>query len=230
VASLTRLPGAAVFDLDGTLVDSVPDLAAALNRVLAEAGLPPHSRDAVARMVGHGVARLVERGFAAAGAPLDLAALPRWVDRFLHFYAEDLSTLTRPYPGVPEALDALAAAGWRLGVCTNKPTRLSVRLLDALGLLARFGAVVGGDATPERKPHPAPLRTTLDQLGVPAAAAVFVGDSETDVLTARAVGLPVVLVRYGYTAMPPEALAADVVVDDLSNLPALLESLLRAMQ
>ena len=129
---------------------------------------------------------------------------------------------------MPEALDALAAAGWRLGVCTNKPTRLSVGLLDALGLLPRFGVVVGGDAAPERKPHPAPLRMTLDRLGVPAAAAVFVGDSETDVLTARAAGLPVVLVRYGYTAMPPEALGADVVVDDLSGLPALLESLLRS--
>ena len=97
----------------------MPDLAAALNRTLAEAGLPPRGRDAVARMVGHGVARLVERGFAAAGAPLDMAALPRWVERFLHFYEADLTTLTRPFPGAPEALDTLAAAGWRLGVCTN---------------------------------------------------------------------------------------------------------------
>jgi phosphoglycolate phosphatase len=227
VASLTRPPRAAVFDLDGTLVDSAPDLAAALNRVLAEAGLPPHPPEAVAGMVGHGVARLLERGFAVAGAPLDLAALPRWVDRFLVFYAEDLSTLSRPYPGMPEAVDALAAAGWRLGVCTNKPTRLSVGLLDALGLGPRFGAVVGGDAAPERKPHPAPMRMTLDRLGVPAGASVFVGDSETDVLTARAVGLPVVLVKHGYTAIPPEALGADAVADDLSDLPALLESLLR---
>jgi phosphoglycolate phosphatase len=222
-------PRAAVFDLDGTLVDSVPDLAAALNRVLAEAGLPPQPLPAVARMVGHGVARLVERGFAAAGAPLDLAALPRWVDRFLHFYAEDLSTLTRPFPGVPEALEALAAAGWRLGVCTNKPTRLAEGLLDALGLAPRFAAVVGGDVAPERKPHPAPVRMTLDRLGVPAAAAVFIGDSETDVLTARAAGLPVVLVRHGYTAMPPEALGADAVVDGLSDVPALLETLLPAV-
>ena len=98
---------AAVFDLDGTLVDSVPDLAAALNRTLAEAGLPAQAPDVVARMVGHGVARLVERGFAAAGAPLDMAALPRWVERFLHFYAADLSTRTRPYPGADEALGAL---------------------------------------------------------------------------------------------------------------------------
>jgi phosphoglycolate phosphatase len=226
--ALSASPRAAIFDLDGTLVDSVPDLAAALNRVLAEAGLPSQPLDAVARMVGHGVARLVERGFAVAGAPLDLAVLPRWVERFLHFYAEDLSTLTRPYPGVPEALDALLAAGWRLGVCTNKPTRLSVALLDALGLGPRFGAVVGGDAAPERKPHPAPLLMTLDRLGVPPAAAVFVGDSETDVLTARAAGLPVALVRHGYTAMEVESLGADAVVDDLSALPALLRSLLPA--
>jgi phosphoglycolate phosphatase len=217
-----------VFDLDGTLVDSLPDLGAALNRTLAEAGLPPRPPEAVARMVGHGVERLVERGFAAAGAPLDMAGLPRRVERFLHFYAADLSTLTRPFPGVPEALDALAAAGWRLGVCTNKPTALSVALLDALGLGPRFGAVVGGDAAPERKPHPAPLRMALDRLGVPAAAAVFVGDSETDVLTARAAGLPVALVRGGYTAVPVETLGAGAVVDGFAALPAALEALLPA--
>jgi len=217
-----------VFDLDGTLVDSLPDLAAALNRVLAEAGLPPHPLDAVARMVGHGVARLVERGFAAAGEPLDLGALPRWVERFLHFYAEDLSTLSRPFPGAAEALDALAAAGWRLGVCTNKPTRLAEGLLDALGLGRRFAAVVGGDAAPERKPHPAPLLVTFDRLEVPAAAAVFVGDSETDVLTARAAGVPIALVRHGYAGVPAEALGGDAVADDLAALPALLEALLPA--
>ena len=219
---------AAVFDLDGTLVDSVPDLAAALNRTLAEAGLPPQGRDAVARMVGHGVARLVERGFAAAGAPLDMAALPRWVERFLFFYEADLSTLTRPFPGVPEALDALAAAGWRLGVCTNKPTRLAAGLLDALGLGPRLRAVVGGDAAPERKPHPAPLLMAFDRLGVPAASAVFVGDSETDVLTARAAGVPVALVRGGYTAMPAEELGADALVGGFAALPAALEALLPA--
>ena len=248
----STVPRAAVFDLDGTLVDSLPDLAAALNRALAEAGLPPHPTEAVARMVGHGVERLVERGFAAAGAPLDLDALPRWVERFLGFYAADLSTLTRPCLGVPEALDALAAAGWRLGVCTNKPTALAAGLLDAFGLDRhrpsggradaasvsgapatqafgrRVGAVVGGDAAPERKPRPAPLLMALDRLGVPAKAAVFVGDSETDVLTARAAGVPVVLVRGGYTALPVEALGADAVVDDFSALPALLGSLLPA--
>ena len=206
-------------------MDSLPDLAAALNRALAEAGLPPHPPEAVARMVGHGVARLVERGFAAAGAPLDLAALPRRVGRFLLFYAEDLSTRTRPYPGAEAMLDALAAAGWRLGVCTNKPTRLAAELLDALGLGRRFGAVVGGDAAPERKPHPAPLFMVLDKLGVPAAAAIFVGDSETDVLTARAAGIPVALVRHGYTATPAEELGGDAVVDDLAALPAALEAL-----
>ena len=219
-------PRAAVFDLDGTLVDSLPDLAAALNRALAEAGLPPHPPDAVARMVGHGAARLVERGFAAAGAPLDMAALPRWLERFLHFYEADLTTLTRPFPDVPEALDALAAAGWRLGVCTNKPTRLAAELLDALGLEPRLGAVVGGDAAPERKPHPAPLRMALDLLGVPAAAAVFVGDSETDARTARAAGVPVALVRGGYTAVPVEELGADALVDGFAALPAVLEALL----
>ncbi len=209
-------------------MDSLPDLAAALNRTLAEAGLPPQGPDAVARMVGHGVARLVERGFAAAGAPLDMAALPRWVDRFLHFYEADLYTLTRPFPGVPEALDALAAVGWRLGVCTNKPTRLAADLLGALGLGPRFGAVVGGDAAPERKPHPAPLLMTFDRLGVPAAAAVFVGDSGTDVLTARAAGVPVALLRGGYSAAPLEDLGADAIADDPAALLALLEALLPA--
>ena len=138
------------------------------------------------------------------------------------------AALDRPVVGL-SALDALAAAGWRLGVCTNKPTRLAAKLLDALGLGRRFGgAVVGGDAAPERKPHPAPLLLALDRLGVPATAAVFVGDSETDVLTARAAGVPVALVRGGYTAAPVEALGADAIVDDLAALPALLESLLPA--
>lgn len=204
----------------------MPDLAAALNRTLAEEGFPPQPAEAVLRMVGHGVARLVERGFAAAGASPDPAALPRRVERFIAFYGADLATRTRAYPGVPEALDRLAAAGWRLGVCTNKPTALAAGLLDALGLSQRFGAVVGGDATPERKPHPAPLFLALDRLGVPVAAAVFIGDSETDILTARAAGVPVVAVRGGYTALPAEALCADAVVDDLSNLPPVLESLL----
>lgn len=207
-------------------MDSVPDLAAALNRTLAEAGLPPHPQGAVARMVGHGVSRLVERGFAAAGAPLDLAALPRRVERFLGFYAADLATLTRPFAGAEAALDALAAGGWRLGVCTNKPTRLAAGLLDALGLGRRFGAVVGGDAAPERKPHPAPLLMALERLGVPVGAAVFVGDSETDVLTARAAGVPVAVVRHGYTAAPAEALGADAVLDGLASVPAALERLL----
>ena len=207
----------------------MPDLAAALNRTLAEAGLRPHAAEAVARMVGHGVERLVERGFAAAGAPLDMATLPRRVERFLRFYADGLSTLTRPYPDVPETLGALAAAGWRLGVCTNKPTALAARLLDDLGLGPRFGgAVVGGDATPERKPHPAPLLMALDRLGVPAASAAFVGDSGTDALTARAAGVPIVLVRGGYTTVPVEELGADAVVDGFAALPAALEALLPA--
>ena len=211
-----------IFDLDGTLVDSAPDLHWALNHVLAEEGLPTLPLETVKSLIGHGLARLVEGGFAAVGAPRSRAALAARLGRFTAIYAANLARLTRPFPGVPEVLMRLTEAGWRLGVCSNKSTALARSLLTALGLERAFAAVVGGDATPYRKPHPAPLRLALRQLGVHDA--VYVGDSAIDIATARTVGVPVLLVSHGYAEDRIGALAPDLVLDDIRSLPEVLQT------
>lgn len=209
---------AVVFDLDGTLVDSALDLREAVNRVLAEDGLPPHDAAEIRRMVGNGARRLVERAYAAAGRPLDGADLDRATARFADVYADHVAVFTVAYPGVPETLAQLRAAGLSLGVCTNKPRRHTLALLDALGLRASFGAVIAGDDLPTRKPDPAPLLETLRRLGAPADATLYVGDSDTDVATARAAGVRVVAVTWGYSRVPAAALGADGVIDRFDRL------------
>jgi phosphoglycolate phosphatase len=219
---------AVVFDLDGTLVDSAPDLQAALNRLLAEEELPALTLPAVKTMIGHGISHLVARGYAAVGAPKAGAELAARAERLATLYAADLTTLTRPFAGVPETLAGLSRAGWRLGVCTNKPTALARRLLAALSLDGMLAAVVGGDMTPYAKPHPEPLRLALRQLGVAPSVAAYVGDSAVDVETGRAAGLPVALVRHGYAQAPIESLGADMVLESMPQLPDALRILVPA--
>ncbi|MGH6962616.1 MAG: HAD hydrolase-like protein, partial [Dongiaceae bacterium] len=165
-----------IFDLDGTLIDSAPDLHQSLNAVLREQGRAGVQLADVRSMVGDGAARLVERGFADTGAPVDRAALPGLVERFLHHYAAGRHAMTTAFPGVAETLTELADAGCRLGVCTNKPYRPTLEILDILGLAGRFGAVTGGDSLTVRKPHPGHLLTTIDMLGGRPGDAVMVGD------------------------------------------------------
>jgi phosphoglycolate phosphatase len=215
---------AVLFDLDGTLIDSVPDIHAALNSLLAEEGLRPLSVPRVTGFVGHGVARLVDRAFAHLDRPLRGEALDAMVVRFSALYGAKAAVLTRPFPGVEPALAALHAQGIRLGVCTNKPAAITRSILKALGLAPRFDAVIGGDSTPERKPGPAPLLACLKALDAPAGRALYIGDSETDVLTARNAGLPVILVSYGYTGIPAAALGADLVIDRLDHWVSALDS------
>lgn len=212
-------PAAIVFDLDGTLVDTAPDLTAALNTVLAEHGRSALSVAAVRNMIGDGTAKMVERGFAATGAVP--AELDPAVQRFLAVYAGGVAERSQPYPGVVATLAALVAAGRRLAVCTNKPDALAEQLLAALDMRRLFHVVVGGDV-PFRKPDPRHLQLTLDRLGVTAHEAVMVGDAGNDVASARAAGLPVVLVPYGYTAVPAEQLGADGVLGGFADLPAAL--------
>jgi phosphoglycolate phosphatase len=183
----TAHKGILLFDLDGTLVDSAPDLAEALNRVLADAGAEPLDLSAVTGMVGDGVRKLVERGLAARAPTLDLPALDldAAVARFLDIYEGALAVASRPYPGVVETLDALAAEGWRMAVCTNKPEAASRVLLGALGLDRHLEAIAGGDSYPVRKPDPRHLTLTLEQLGANGAPAVLVGDSRNDLLAPR---------------------------------------------
>lgn len=218
-------PSAVVFDLDGTLVDSVDDLANSLNLLLGRHGLAPLPTDAVREMVGGGVRALIARGWRAHGLAPGNGDLDRLTQEFLAIYGPRASARTALYPGASALLARLAGAGHRLGVCTNKPTEISRKILRDLGVLDAFGAMVGGDSGLPRKPAPDMLLATLRRLATSPSEAVLIGDSGADVATARAAGTPVVLVSYGYTATPARTLGADRVIDELSDVPAVLDAL-----
>jgi phosphoglycolate phosphatase len=209
-----------IFDLDGTLVDSAPDLRTALNEMLRERGRPPLSPAQVRRMIGDGAPALVARALAASGAAAaaDEAALPR----FLELYQANATRLTRPYPGVPGTLAALRRAGYRTAICTNKPQRATLGVLQGLDLAPLFDAVAGGDRFAVRKPDPGHLFGLIGELGGQNGRAALIGDSEIDAAAARAAALPLVLMRYGYARIDPEALAADALLDHFSDLPEAL--------
>ncbi len=183
-----------LLDLDGTLVHSVPDLAAALNRLMRTRGLEEFSHPETAQMVGDGVAKLVERAFAARGRAPDAGA----VAEFSADYLAHAAVETEPYPGVADGLRALADDGWRLAICTNKPERAARALLSALGLELRFAAIGGGDSFPVRKPDPAHLLATLHVAGGDPAHAVMAGDHANDIAAARGAGLPCIFAGWGY--------------------------------
>jgi phosphoglycolate phosphatase len=215
---MARERTALVFDLDGTLVDSAPDLHRSLNAVLAECGRAPVPLADIRAMVGDGAAKLVERGFADTGAACEPAALSRLVERFLVHYRAGRHAMTTAFPGVVATLDALKARGCRLGICTNKPYGPTLEILEVLGLTGVFDAVTGGDSLPVRKPDPGHLLGTLALLGAPAEAAVMIGDSANDVAVARAAGVPSVIVSYGYTRIPAADLGGDALIDAFSDL------------
>jgi phosphoglycolate phosphatase len=210
---------AILFDLDGTLVDSAPDLHAAANRMLAELGRPALSLRQVTGFVGDGVPKLVERCLAATGGTDGLHADA--VSRFRRHYDAAPAELARLYPGVPDALTALRRAGCRSGLCTNKPEAPTRTLLAVLGLDGFFDAVVGGDTLPERKPDPAPLRRAIEALGGDVASALFIGDSEVDAATAANAGVAFALFTRGYRKLPVGRIAAAHAFDDFAMLPAL---------
>jgi phosphoglycolate phosphatase len=211
---------ALLFDLDGTLADSVPDLAAAVNGLLAELGRPALSLAQVTAMVGDGTTALVERALAASGAAD--TPLPTALDRFLALYEADPTRLTRPYPSVPAVLDELAAVGWRLAVCTNKPERATRAVLAGLDLERYFTVVLGGDSGPTRKPDPGPLLSALGRLGSAPGRAAMIGDHRNDVAAAHAAGMPVVFARYGYGAATLDGLTPDATIDRFAELPRAL--------
>jgi phosphoglycolate phosphatase len=203
------------FDLDGTLADTAPDLAAALNHALGAIGRPEVPAENVRHLVGHGARALLRRGLATSGeAPETL--VDEGFRHFIDFYAANICRGTRPYPGIEAALDDLRAEGARLALCTNKPERLTHLLLESLGWSGRFDAVVGGDSLAVRKPDPAPLRAAIALAG--GGRAAFVGDSITDADTARAAGIPFVAVTFGFSDRPVETLGADAVIDDFAKL------------
>ena len=220
-----RWPRAVLFDLDGTLIDSAPDIAAAVNELLARGGRPPLTVAAVTSMIGNGVEKLVERAIAASGDVLDAAALKRQQMAMIDIYARHLTGLTVLLPGVREALDALHGSGVLLGLVTNKPQRFIETVLDHFDMSPLFGVVIGGDAGVAKKPAPDMLLAALEEFGVAQSDAVMVGDSEADADAARAAGISGVIVRGGYTNVPAEQLGANVVIDDMSGLAAALDRL-----
>jgi phosphoglycolate phosphatase len=208
-------PKAVIFDLDGTLIDSAPDIAAALNVALSQASIAPLDLDTVKSMTGGGACMLVERAVARSGKPADVEKL---LTVFLQAYGKHPSKRTKVYPGVRQALGALQADGVRLAVCTNKPHDLTLAILANLDLAHHFEVIVG--ATPGLRPKPAPdlLRKVLSDLDIACEDAVMAGDSSADVGAARAAGVRVILVSTGYSTVPAMSLCADAVIDGMDAL------------
>jgi phosphoglycolate phosphatase len=214
------MPPIIVFDLDGTLVDTAPDLVATLNVVFAREGFAPLAYKSARNMVGHGARAMIERGLKAQRRKLPAEDIERLFGDFIAHYGAHIADHSRPFAGVEVALDELAARGCRLAVCTNKLERLSMQLLDAVGLSGRFSAICGQDTFAMQKPDPEMLRRTIARAGGREEAAVMVGDSATDVAIAKAAGIPVVAVDFGYSEIPVAELAPDRLVSRFADVPA----------
>ena len=184
----------AIFDLDGTLVDSAPDIQACLNRLMEREGLAPFALPEVAAMIGDGARALLAKALAARGVPLDEAVIAPFLDDL----EANSANVTRPYPGIPEALDALMAAGWTLAVCTNKPMAATRALLASLGLGPHFAVVLGGDSLSVCKPDPGHVRGVLAAAGAEARDAVMIGDHQNDLRAAAGAGVRSVFAAWGY--------------------------------
>ncbi|MDB5653412.1 MAG: phosphoglycolate phosphatase [Tardiphaga sp.] len=215
-----------VFDLDGTLVDTAPDLISALNWVLAREGLAPVPLESARKMIGQGARRLIERGLEAEGREMSMADVTRLTSDFIDYYAKHIADESRPFDGLIEALDALEASGHRFAVCTNKLEWLSKLLLDQLGLTPRFAAICGADTFGVAKPDPVILQQTVARAGGRMSAVVMVGDAGPDVGVARRAGVPVIGVEFGYTDVPIAELKPDLLIAHFRDLPAAVARLL----
>src|SRR5438105_10477122 len=206
-----------VFDLDGTLVDTAPDLINALNYVLDREGLPPVPLHSARNMIGAGARKLIERGLELEGRTADLADITRLTRDFIDHYAAHIADASRPFDGLEAALDDLSARGYRFAVCTNKLEWLSKRLLDQLGLSSRFAAICGADTFGVSKPDPAILQQTVARAGGDMSATIMVGDAGPDVGVARRAGIPVIGVEFGYTDVPIADLKPDRVINHMNE-------------
>lgn len=211
-------PPIVVFDLDGTLAETAPDIMRTLNLILEQEGLAALPVERARELVGAGARALIERGFKVI-RPLAPERLEQLFETFLGIYADGVAGNSFIHDGVGEALDALAADGFVFAVCTNKPICHTRLFLDHFGLSERFAAIAGRDSFAFCKPDPRHLTQTIAQAGADPARAVMIGDSRTDVNTARAAGIPVICVPFGYTDVPVEALAPDLVIQHFSELP-----------
>jgi len=217
-----------VFDLDGTLVDTAPDLVATLNHVLVRAGLRPVAYGAGRKMVGGGARLMIERALKAIGQEWPTTQVDRLMRDFIDHYAAHIAVQSKPFAGSETILDQLADSGHRLAVCTNKLEWLSIQLLDQLGLSNRFAAICGPDTFGSPKPDPKILLGTIERAGGSRERSVMIGDSITDVATARAAAIPVVIVDFGYSDIPVRDLGADRLISAFADLPAAVNPLLAA--
>lgn len=218
-------PQAVLFDLDGTLIDSVPDVAMAVNDLLATEALDALSMDEVRTMIGNGVRKLVERAFAARQNPIEGAHLDAMTDRMMGIYGRCLTVGTTLMPGAYDIVTAYARAGVKIGVVTNKPEAFSRTIIEHFGLGPSVRVIVGGDTGPARKPAPDMLRHALEQIGVGAHRALMVGDSPADIDAAKATPMASIAVRGGYTTISADELGADIVIDSLVQVPQAIERL-----
>lgn len=214
-----------VFDLDGTLVETAPDLVDTLNFVFEREGIPPVPFEEARTFVGHGARAMITRGLDAEGRTVTPQVLDKLFNDFIDYYTAHVADRSYPFPGVIEALDALSERGHRLAVCTNKFEKQSLLLLDALKMKSRFAAIVGQDTFMIAKPDPEVLRRTILAAGGDPAHAVMIGDSETDILTARAAELPVVAVDFGYSQAPVSEYGPDRLISHFAQLSEAIASL-----
>ena len=219
------MPDTLIFDLDGTLVDSAPDLANSLNHTLARYGVPPLSVEAVSGLIGGGIPKLVERGFQESGCRLTDRKLEEATRTFEAHYAKNAVVDSELYPGAKTMLDGLMKAGIKLAVCTNKLEPIAKDILEKLHIDHCFEIILGGHSKRPRKPDPAALWEAVEKSGGSADRTVMIGDSKVDLDAARAARIPVILVSFGYSKVPAAQLGADAVIDSLSDLPGALASL-----
>jgi len=215
-----------VFDLDGTLVDTAPDLINALNFVLDREGLPAVPLHSARNMIGAGARKLIERGLELEGRTMSFAEVTRLTGDFIDYYAAHIADASRPFEGLESALDDLGARGYRFAVCTNKLEWLSKLLLDRLGLSARFSAICGADTFGVSKPDPAILHQTVVRAGGQLSSAIMVGDAGPDIGVARRAGIPVIGVEFGYSEVPIADLKPDRLINHMRELPAAVEALM----
>ncbi len=208
-----------IFDLDGTLVETAPDLVATLNTVLTRAGIAPVAYEIARNFVGGGARLMLARGIEADGRTVDAAKIDTMFADFIAHYAANVALHSRPFPGLIEALDTLSARGHRFAVCTNKLEYLSVLLLNELKLTDRFEAICGQDTFGIQKPDPEILRRTIAAAGGDVRRSIMIGDSETDILTARAAGIPVIAVDFGYSDRPISEYGPDRLISHFAQLP-----------
>lgn len=217
-----------IFDLDGTLVDTSPDLMASLNHAIAPEGLAPVTYADLTHLVGQGVHAMISRAYAMRERELTEETRARLFDRFMEFYLATMPGESRPYPGVTEALDRLEGAGMKLAVCTNKIERLTFPLLEKLGLKDRFATITGGDTFAVRKPDAGHILGTIEKAGGTPALSVMVGDSVNDIAAAKNAGIASIAVPFGYSDVPVASLNPDRIIDRFDELtPDLVRALVK---